>query len=404
MKAIRPKHTFRLIWISLTIVAVAGLAYGAFRIVSTAVEPVPIASSSASVVTTTPPHIVSIESKLLFTGNTFWGRYMNDAAQKTSDPYAFLFSQLNQLDRESYDAWITGLECPVTQQAASMTSAEMAVALQFNCDPAYMANFAKWFDIVTLANNHTENQGVDGFVETQQTLEKNNIQYFGHYDPEVLDDICDVMSVPVRATWSDESTTDELLPIAMCGYNGVFQIPSVASLGHVRKYSQYMPVIAMPHSGQEYVASPDQIKTTMDHTLIDSGATMVLGDHPHWVQSSEAYNGKLIVYSMGNFMFDQQRDSETIRSAAIQVSFTDNMDDAASLQKWLELGKQCTAYGDDCLTQASAQGLKKLDLTYTFGVVATDNSGYVTHRADDTVQTAVEQRLNWQQTMKELEQ
>ena len=403
MKAIRPKHPFRLAWVGLAIVAVGALAFGAYRMITTAIEPVELASNSA-VQTSSPTEIVSIESKLLFTGNTFWGRYTNDAAQKTSDPYAFPFSRLNELERDSYDAWITGLECPVTQKAASMTSAEMAVALQFNCDPAYLANFAKWFDIVTLANNHTDNQGADGFTETQQSLDKNGIQYFGHYDPEVLDDVCDVVSVPVRATWSDDSTTDEFLPVAMCGYNGVFRIPSAASLAEVKQYSQYMPVIAMPHSGQEYVAEPDQIKTTMDHALIDNGATMVLGDHPHWVQSTEAYKGKLIVYSMGNFMFDQQRDSETMRSAAIQVSFTDESDDAASLKQWLELGKRCKTYHDDCLKQASAQGLKKLALTYTFGVIATDTSGYATHRADQAVQAAVEQRLNWQQTMKELAQ
>lgn len=403
MKAIRPKHPFRLAWVGLAVVVVGLLAFGAYYMVTTAIEPVELASNSA-VQTSTPAEIVSIESKLLFTGNTFWGRYTNDAAQKTDDPYNFPFSRLSELERDSYDAWITGLECPVTQKAASMTSAEMAVALQFNCDPAYLANFAKWFDIVTLANNHTDNQGVDGFTETQERLADAGIQYFGHYDPEVLEDTCDVMSVPVRATWSDDSTTKELLPVAMCGYHGVFKIPSAASLAQVTEYSQYMPVIAMPHSGQEYVAEPDQIKTTMNRTLIDNGATMVLADHPHWVQSSEVYNGKLIVYSMGNFMFDQQDNSETTRGAAIQVSFADDTDDAASLKQWLELGKQCKAYKDDCLEQASAQGLKKLTLTYTFGVVATDTTGYATHRASSDVQAAVEQRLHWQQTMKELAQ
>ena len=405
MKAIRPKHSFRLAWIGLAVVIASLLALGIFQLITMNIDPKQTATPTSSNEAAPPPAtIVSIESNLLFTGNTFWGRYINDAAQKTNDPYGFPFSRLNEFGRDNYDAWITGLECPVTQKGTSMTSADMAVALQFNCDPAYLPNFAKWFDVVTLANNHMDNQGADGFTETQQQLENNEIQYFGHYDPDVLQDVCDVISVPVRAIWSDETSTEELLPMAMCGYNGVFKIPSAASLAEVKKYAQYMPVIAMPHSGQEYVAEPDAIKTTMDHTLIDNGAAMVLGDHPHWVQSSEVYKGKLIVYSMGNFMFDQQRDNETIRSAAIKVSLEDSLDDASVLARWLELGKQCKQYNDDCLKQASTQGLKKLDLTYTFDVVATDNSGYVTHVASKDVQTAVEQRLNWQQTMEQLTQ
>ncbi len=285
-----------------------------------------------------------------------------------------------------------------------MTSADMEETLTFNCDPAYLPNFAKWFDVVTLANNHTDNQGVDGFAETKKALDKNGVQYFGNYNPESLSDICDVISIPVHATWSDDKTTEEYLPIGMCGYHGVFQIPSADSLAQVSNYAELMPVVAMPHSGKEYVPGPDEIKSTMDHTLIDNGATMVIGDHPHWVQSTEAYKGKLIVYSMGNFMFDQQFNPEVVRSAAIQVTFGDTTDESTSLEKWLALGKQCKTAGDDCLVQARQQGLKKLNLNYTFGVVASDDSGYKTHPADATVQAAVEQRLNWQQTMKELAQ
>jgi len=72
--------------------------------------------------------------------------------------------------------------------------------------------------------------------------------------------------------------------------------------------------------GKEYVATPDELKTSIYHSMIDQGADMGLGDHPHWVQTSEAYKGKPIFYSMGNFMFDQQDTTEVTRSAAIDVT------------------------------------------------------------------------------------
>lgn len=402
MHIAKPKRPFRYLWVALAALIAVSAATAAYLLLATTAQPTTDDKAEGSVVTTPEPaRVVSIESKMLFTGNTFWGRYVDDWAAKQADRYAAPFSRLDEFGRDDYDAWITGLECPTTQQGTSMTSAEMQATLTFNCDPAYLPEFAKWFDIVTLANNHTDNQGVDGFAETQKTLGDSGVQYFGHYDPEALDDVCDVVSLPVRATWSDDTVTDESLPVAMCGYHGVFRTPSNESLALIEKYAKYMPVIAMPHSGAEYQSAPDDIKSKLFRTMIDNGADMVIGDHPHWVQNTEAYQGKLIVYSMGNFMFDQQGDPETIRSAAVQVTLASDSD---MLEEWLELGEGCGDYGDDCLDRAEQQGLKKVDTAYTFGVVATDNTGYATHPASEAVQASVEKRLDWDKTVKDLGQ
>ncbi|HRQ98331.1 MAG TPA: CapA family protein, partial [Candidatus Saccharibacteria bacterium] len=197
------------------------------------------------------PRPVSLKSDVMTTGNIFWGRYMNDWAMASPLKYEYPFSRLNEFERDKYDAWIAGLECP-TKSGVHMTSAEMEVALQFNCSPEYLPEAAKWFNIVSLANNHTDNQGVDGFAETQEALDKNGIQYFGHYDPRALNDICEVISLPVTVTSSDDSITKGNLPVALCGYHGVFRIPPTESLELMEKYSKIMPVIAFPHMGVEY--------------------------------------------------------------------------------------------------------------------------------------------------------
>lgn len=402
MQLSRPKRTFRLVWIAIVALIIGSVAVATYLILTQVARPVADdAAEDSTVATSEPVRLLSIQSKMLFTGNSFWGRYVDDWARKQSDRYAAPFSRLDEFGRDKYDAWITGLECPTTQKGTSMTSAQMQATLTFNCDPAYLPEFAKWFDIVTLANNHTDNQGIDGFTETQKALGANGIQYFGHYDPEAFDDICDVVSLPVKATWSDDSMTAESLPVAMCGYHGVFRTPSVESLALIERYAEYMPVISMPHSGAEYQPAPDDIKTKFFHRMIDNGADMVIGDHPHWVQTTEAYKDRLIVYSMGNFLFDQQVDPETVRSAAIQVTLSSDSD-GVMLAKWLELGKSCAMNGDNCLAIAEQQGLKKIDATYTFGVVATDNTGYATHPATAVVQASVEERLEWNNTIKEL--
>ena len=347
------------------------------------------------------PKPVSIKSNSLFTGNTFWGRNINQWSMASDLKTAYPFSRLNEFHRDQYDAWVTGLECP-TVAGFSQTVAQEEATLSFNCSPDYLPEAAKWFTAVSLANNHTDNRGVEGFTETQQQLDKNGIQYFGHYDPEVLEDACDVMSYPVTVTYDNGSVKKQSFPVALCGYHGVFKIPSQASLSQMEKYSKLMPVIAMPHSGAEYTAIPDQIKTDSYRSMIDHGADMVLGDHPHWIQSTEAYNGKLVVYSMGNFMFDQQGNREVTSSGAIRVMMTSNAASPGSLTKWLALGETCASYHDTCLEEAEAQKLEKLPLNYSFGVVGVSTADKITKPATTDEQMAIEQRMVWSSTMLQL--
>lgn len=212
-----------------------------------------------------------------------------------------------------------------------------------------------------------------------------------------------MLSLPVTVTYDDTSTSPKQLPVALCAYHGVFKIPRQDALAEIAKYSQYMPVIAMPHMGKEYVAGPDEIKATTYRAMIDNGADMVLGDHPHWVQETESYKGKLIVYSMGNFIFDQQDSAEVTRSAAINVVMNTSHADSYELDKWLTLGKECAKFKDDCLATAQGLQFKKLPMTYQYGVVGTDNSGKIVKPATQAQQESMLQRMKWQSTMSQLQ-
>jgi len=347
------------------------------------------------------PKPVSITSNSLFSGNTFWGRNINKWSMDSELKTAYPFSRLNEFNRDQYDAWVTGLECP-TVAGFSQTVAQEEATLSFNCSPDYLPEAAKWFTAVSLANNHTDNRGAEGFAETKQQLDKSGIQYFGNYNPEVLEDACDVMSYPVTVKYDNGTQKKHTLPVALCGYHGVFRTPSQASLAQMEKYSKLMPVIAMPHSGAEYTAAPDQIKMNSYRSMIDHGADMVLGDHAHWVQSTEAYNGKLIVYSMGNFIFDQQGAAEVTRSGTIRVVMESDTASSESLEKWLTLGAECGAYHDTCLQKAEDQKLEKLSLNYSFGVVGSNSANKITKPATPAEQTAIEQRMVWSSTMSQL--
>lgn len=348
------------------------------------------------------PYAVEATSNALFFGNAYFSRYINDHAMASPLKYAYPFSRLSEFHRENYDAWMTGLECP-TVAGFQQTSAEEDATLSFNCNPEYLPELAKWFNVVTLANNHTDNRGVEGFTETKKHLDENHIQYFGHYDPRELTDICDIIALPATIQTSDKKTQKGSLPVAMCGYHWFIRMAQPDSLAVMKNYSQYMPVLAFPHGGTEYKTNADEIKTTLYRSMIDNGADVVLGDHPHVVQPSESYNGHPIFYSIGNFIFDQQVAPEMTRSAGINIRFDVKGVDKMQLAQWLALGKTCNAYHDDCLDRIQKLGLKKLPYTYTFDIVGTDDLGYITKPASAHVQQGILNRLNWSQTKTQLQ-
>lgn len=80
-------------------------------------------------------------------------------------------------------------------------------------------------------------------------------------------------------------------------------------------------VIVYPHWGQEYVSRPNADQKRVAHALIDAGADMLIATHPHWVQGAEIYKGRLIAYSLGNFVFDQTWSEETQQGAALDLVF-----------------------------------------------------------------------------------
>jgi len=399
MLEVRGRRNKLLIWLLVVLLPILICGIIALFFATSTSAPTTDVNKTAKVIVAKPE---LISSNVLFLGNTYWGRYINDWSMASDLKYAYPFSRLSEFNRASYNAWISGLECP-TVAGVHLTSAEEDSTLNFNCSPDYLPEAAKWFTAFTLANNHTDNQGAAGFEETRQHLEANGIQYFGHYDYQNVDDVCEVISLPVTITNSDGSLKEGSLPIAICGYHGVFGVPVEAAVAEIAKYSPYMTVVAMPHMGVEYKFAPDQLKTDFFRSLIDAGADMVLGDHPHVIQNSEAYKGHLIVYSMGNFIFDQQDYSEVTRSAGIRVVMGTNDQDSALLEKWLAIGKTCATFKDNCLQQIKDQKVAKLDITYKFGVVGTNDADKIVKPATAEQQASILERLDWQNTISNLQ-
>lgn len=146
-------------------------------------------------------------------------------------------------------------------------------------------------EAVNLANNHTFDYLQEGYTDTIENLKQHNIGYFGNGD--------------------SYQTTIKGVQISALGYNGwndTTELRNQIELDIQEQREQGSKVIIVHfHWGEERSYVPNSTQKSLGRYAVDQGADLVVGHHPHVVQGIEEYNGKFIVYSLGNFMFGGNR-------------------------------------------------------------------------------------------------
>lgn len=168
-------------------------------------------------------------------------------------------------------------------------------------------------DTVSIANNHIGNYGKVGIDETKALLDTNNIGWsgFGHLDTKRVKNVS----------------------FGFLAYNGIgttFDRKNIEN--EIKEAKQKVDVLVVStHWGDEYVLTPRKYGNVapddpkeIGHLIIDSGADIVIGNHPHWVQGIELYKDKLITYAHGNFIFDQTWSKETQEGVVGEYTFYEN--------------------------------------------------------------------------------
>jgi hypothetical protein len=175
-------------------------------------------SSKSTKTASKNPKVSSVDGRYLFNGTIFWGRAIEKWSQNPDGTYDYAhpFSQLKTFNRDKYDAWVADLECPVLD--IEIPYQVQVDQLKFNCRPEFLTEAVKYFNIIDLANNHSGDQGLDGYTKTQETVIKAGAQTYGHYDPSLTDDTCQVISLPVRIKMTDKMQKNASLPVAFCAW------------------------------------------------------------------------------------------------------------------------------------------------------------------------------------------
>ncbi|MFZ2190420.1 MAG: CapA family protein [Candidatus Magasanikiibacteriota bacterium] len=260
-----------------------------------------IAPVSRQVATPEPKPVEQVN--LLFTGDIMLDRSVLLKTQASGD-YSYPFKNLDYFN--NYDFKIGNLEGPITD-FKSVANGTGGNRLTFTFSPQFLEPLKNYFDVVSLANNHTNNFGKKGLTQTYANLEKVGIKYFG--DPDNKNNLSVVIeknNIKIGLVGFHE--------LIGYGFNNV-----IAEIKKLRPEVNY--IIVMPHWGTEYITDkPNRVQVSEAHKIIDAGADLIIGTHPHVIQPIEKYNSKIIFYSLGNFIFDQYFSPETQQGLNIGVN------------------------------------------------------------------------------------
>jgi poly-gamma-glutamate synthesis protein (capsule biosynthesis protein) len=159
------------------------------------------------------------------------------------------------------------------------------------------------FNVMNLANNHLMQHGREAVIETIELLTKNNIAVTGLADTAY--GITNLAVVNAKGK-----------RIAFLGYNfrpeQYRRGPRLDVVGSRRSILEDIEtvrrtvdiVVISLHWGEEFIDRPSAEQIKLGRELVDSGAHIVLGHHPHILQGVEKHGHGVIAYSLGNFVFD----------------------------------------------------------------------------------------------------
>lgn len=180
------------------------------------------------------------------------------------------------------------------------------------------------FKVLNLANNHSMDQGLDGLLYTRDLLKESQLTPLGvgkNLDEAWQGQVFSIKGIRVGfigASYASENDGG----VAKNNYVARIEdtIRLTATINELKTRSDF--VVVTMHAGTEYERNPNQSQIDFAHAAIDAGADLVIGAHPHWIQTIEKYKGKQIFYSLGNFVFDQMWSQDTREGLMLKITLS----------------------------------------------------------------------------------
>lgn len=255
---------------------------------------------------------------LYFVGDMMLTRGVESSVKKNfGNDYNKLFENLSIL--KDSDILFGNLEGDVSDKGNNVGS-----KYSFRMNPEVLLALKKaGFDIVSFANNHVGDWNIEAFKDTLSRLKEIDILKTGaglNKEEAVNPTIIEKNGIKfgflgfsdVGPKWLEvkEKTSGILLA----------SDPQINQIIIDAKMKCDVLIVSF-HFGEEYKTIHNKRQEYLAHTAIDNGADIIIGHHPHVIQDIEEYKGKPIVYSLGNFIFDQHFSKETMRGMLFSITY-----------------------------------------------------------------------------------
>lgn len=259
------------------------------------------------------------EISMVFTGDIYLSKYVTSAYDKEGIG-GILSKELHE-ELSSADITMVNQEFPFSNRGSAAKDKQYT----FRLSPTYIKSFLDMgIDIVTLANNHTLDFGVDALLDSLTTLKDNNIAYVGA--GEDITHARETKYMDVKGKNIAFLAASRVIPVttwnATSSSPGLFTTYDPTGLIEEIKGAKDKSdfIVVYVHWGIERNNRPEEYQRTLAKQYIDAGADLVIGSHPHVLQGIEYYNGKPIIYSLGNFIFNNNID----KTALLKVVITED--------------------------------------------------------------------------------
>lgn len=269
---------------------------------------------------------VSIGNKenvsMAVTGDVMFARNMEGVLSLDSSPFEAVSNVTSKVD----------LLLINFENAATNSENAVKGDIPLKCNPSYVP-LAKANEntVAALANNHVFDYGIEGMHDTVKYLKDAGLTVIGAGDSE--DEAHQAVTKEVNGrkitilNYMDSNNfaeyDHEVMPPANGSNPGYSSYNSADAKKQIEEHKDSDMIVAYLHFGNEYSTSPNEDQIRIAHELIDYGADVVIGSHPHVTQGIEMYKGKPIFYSLGNFIFDQSSE-ETKPAYIVQIDLVDD--------------------------------------------------------------------------------
>lgn len=248
--------------------------------------------------------VQTINDSIIFVGDVMLARNVELLMRKNNSKYPYEGINFNEFTEKSFIVGNFEASIPLVHVPTKIFT------MNFSVDKTLLPfAFDAGFTHFSLANNHSLDYGIDNYLNTRKQLQTKGFQVFGE-PSQLSNDSVNIINL-------NNST------VSLIGINTLSQKPSVLDIENILTYatqnSDFQIIYA--HWGTEYDLKSNSSQREFAKQLVEAGADLVIGHHPHVVQEVELIDGVPVFYSLGNYIFDQYFSTDVQQGLMLNIDF-----------------------------------------------------------------------------------